>query len=148
MKIEQLLKQLIGREIRSLTFTIKTAGKLWQVDNDWHQEIVLVDDTGEMLADVLLGKRIPLPRGSQIHIFAATVQDAVHLGKDKKKLAVRTYILPTQIGEPEEPFQYGDPSEVVKSKIRCLLVCAYISANTQPSKKHIVKWTEYILTGK
>lgn len=130
MKIEQLLLQPIGTRINPGTLIIKTAKKKWQVKDIWWQQVILMDETGEMPADVKIGKFLPLNGKKQISIIVAEVQNAEYLGKNRKKLVVDQYSIPTQTVDEFQSKQDEIDKEVrliVRSKIKCWQVAGYLS---------------------
>ncbi len=128
MNIKQLLEMPNGYRVGGFDLAIKTAKKKMQLPGEKHQKegtgwihkVVLMDMTGEIWADVNIGKNIPLIAGRSIHITICEVQDSEHLNKPCKKLLVSQFTQPTQIGEPEMDFKYGDSVKTIRSKILCL----------------------------
>lgn len=149
MKIEQILMQPINTRINPGTLSIKTAKKNWQVEDIYWQQVILMDETGEMPADVKIGKYLPLNGKTQINIIVAEVQEAEYLGKDRKKLVVDQFSIPTQTVDEFQSKQDELNKEVkliVESKIRCWLVSASIQGK-ELSKAEILKWQEFVMTG-
>jgi len=165
MKIEQILIQPIGQRINPGMLSIKTYKKTWQAGDIWWSQVILMDETGEMPADVNVGKTYnPIRgRGQKINIIIAEVQEAEYLGKDRKKLVVDQYTIPTMSIAEYETKQDEMDDEVkliVQGKIRHGLVCAFIhSKQIEPDmtsgKEHIPKSAkavineivEFIMTG-
>jgi hypothetical protein len=130
MKISQLLLQPLGTRINPGTLTIKTAKKKWQVKDVWWQQVILMDETGEMPADVKLGKYLPLDGKKLISIIVAEVQNAEYLGKNRKKLVVEQFTIPTQTVDEFQSKQDEMDKEVrliVRSKIKCWQIAGYLS---------------------
>lgn len=129
--IKQLLSMPIGQKWGGETFSIKTAKKKLPVKDVWWQNVVLLDSAGsEMPADVKIGKNIPLIAGSEIKIIVAEVQNAEHLSKDRKKLVVDQFSIPTQTVDEFQSKQDEIDKEVrliVRSKIKCWQVAGYLS---------------------
>lgn len=164
MKIKQLLDMPTGTRINPGTLNIKTYKKTWLVgDNIWWSQVILMDETGEMPADVNVGKTYnPIRgRGARINIIVAEVQNAEYLGKDRKKLVVDQYTMPSITMEEYESKQDEIDKEVkliVESKVRCWLVSAYIQGYTEKvgvvpeafedRKKDIIDWQKFIIDGK
>ena len=162
MKIEQILIQPIGQRFNAGTLTIKTFKKTWQVGDIWWSQVICMDETGEMPVDVNVGKAYnPLRgRGIVINVIVANVQNAEYLGKDRLKLVVEQYSLPTttvdEFLEKEDEWKV-EREEQIKSKIRCWLVAAYIEGYTknvgvlpevgENRKKDILEWQEFVLKG-
>ena len=124
MTVKQLLEMPIGYKTGGFDLTIKTAKKKWQVGKKWMHQIVLMDETGEIWADVNIGKNIPLIARTQIHITFCEIQDSEHHNNPCKKLYVDQFTQPAQIGEPPMGFEYGDSVKTIRSKILCLLTAA------------------------
>ena len=148
--IKQLLAMPIGQKWGGETFTIKTAKKKLPVKDIWWQQVILIDSEGsEMPADVKIVKNIPLIAGSEIRILVAKVENAEYLGKDRKKLVVDQFSIPTQTADEFQSKQDELDKEVrliVESKIRCWLVSASIQGKDL-SKAEILKWQEFVISG-
>ena len=130
MKVEQILIQPIGQRFNAGTLTVKTCKKTWQVKETWYHQVVFMDDTGEIPADVKIGKYLPLKRGQQVSIIIGIVRDAEYLGKPRKVLYVEQYSLPTMMVDEYENRQddiLEDYTQIVRSKIKCLLTAGYAS---------------------
>jgi len=129
MKIEQLLMQSHGQKIGGMTLTVKTCKKTWQVGEVWWQQVLFMDETGEIPADVKIGKYTPLHRAWEVRIIVAEVRDAEYLGKPRKILVVDQYNVPSQ--PMEEYFEEADKIyqgelKVIRSKIKCLLTASKV----------------------
>lgn len=139
----------LNTRINPGTLSIKTAKKKWQVKDVWYQQVILMDKTGEIPADVKIGKYLPLDGKKQINIIVAEVQEAEYLGKERKKLVVDQFSIPTQTVDEYQSRQDELDKEVklvVESKIRCWLVSASIQGK-ELSKAEILKWQEFVMTG-
>jgi len=151
MKVEQILMQPIGQRFNPGMLSIKTYKKTWQVGDVWWSQVILMDETGEMPADVNVGKTYnPIRgRGIRISIIIAQVQNAEYLGKDRKKLVVEQYSMPTiTMSEYESKQAEIDKEErlVIESKIRCWLVSSSITGQ-KLTKAEILDWQEFVRTG-
>ena len=147
--IKNLQEMPIGQGTGGYTLSIKTAKKKWSVKDVWWQQVIIMDETGEMPADVKIGKNIPLVSGSQIYITVAHVQNAEYLGKDRKKLVVDQFTIPTQTIDEYQSKQDEMDKEVkliVESKVRCWLVSSSIQGK-QLNKVEILDWQKFVLTG-
>ena len=133
MNIKQLREMPNNCRVGGFDLAIKTAKKKWETKEGWIHQVVLMDKTHEIWADVNIGKNIPLIAGKQIHIIVCEVQDSEHLNKSCKKLYVDQFTQPTQIGEPPMDFEYGDSVKIIRSKILCLLTAAKIEAGASTS---------------
>lgn len=160
MKIEQIKNQPIGRRLNPGTLSIKTYKKTWQVGEVWWSQVILMDETGEMPADVDVGKTYnPIRgRGNRIIIISAEVQEAEYLGKNRRKLVVSHYSMPTtSMAEYEEKQgQMDDELKfIIQGKIRHGLVCACISPSSPTGivvladgdKERINDLVDFIMTG-
>lgn len=151
MQVKQLLAAEIGKRTGGgFPLSIKTFKKMFQVGEDWYQQVILMDETGEIPADVKIGKKYnPLRgHGTVIKIIVCEVQEAEYLGADRRKLLVDQYTTPApQIGEPDEPFYEGESDRVVRSKVKCLLVAAAEGRKdvTEEDYARINKHVEYIV---
>jgi len=162
MNIEQLKQMPVGTKTGGgFKLAVKTIKKAWQIKDIWFQQIVLMDETGEILADVKLGKNCNNLRGkigNEIKAVVCEIQDSEYMGKPCKKLYIDQWDYDVFRGDPADML---DPIvkdyEIVKdaeirSKIRCWLVAAAIQngATIQPtenSKNWINAWVDYVMTG-
>jgi len=160
MKIEQILIQPIGQRFNPGTLTIKTCKKTWDVDGVWYHQVKLMDDTGEIPADVKIGKYLPLHRGSRITVIVAEIRDGEYLGKLCKILYVDQFTIPTTSMAEYESNQDQIDDElnlIVQGKIRHGLSCAFIQGYAQNKgtlpladegrKAYILEWQEFIMKG-
>ncbi len=139
----------IGTRINPGTLSIKTAKKKWQVKDVWWQQVILMDGTGEIPADVKIGNFKPLNGSGQINIIVSEIQEAEYLGKERKKLVVDQFTIPTQTVDEFQSKQDELDKEVkliVESKVRCWLVSASIQGQ-KLTKAEILEWQEFVLTG-
>lgn len=165
MKIEQLLLQPHGQKIGGgFTLSIKTRKKEWTVGKVWWQQLICMDETGEMPVDVKLGRERVTLR-TEIKVIVAEVRDAEYLNKPRKILVVDQFSVPTIMVDDyyaEADKAYDINMAEVRGKIRHGLVCSFIQAgklinkdsfpaspNSEPyTKKIINEWAEFIITGK
>jgi hypothetical protein len=152
MTIKQLLAMPIGQKVSECTFSIKTAKKKWQLPSgEWMHLVLLADQTGEILADVRIGKYIPLiANSSPIKIITADIRVGELANKPIKKLWVDKFALPTITADEYMDGLDTEAEEwtaIVKSKVRMHLVCADKRASKIPDKTDILKWVEFIITG-
>lgn len=135
MKIKQLQTQPIGQKISGFTLSIKTYKKNWQSGKFWWQQIICMDETGEMPVDVKTGLVYNPIRGraNAIHVIVAKIQEAEYLGKDRKKLVVDQFSIPAityDQGQELEAEQWKQHQEdEIKGKIRHGVVCSMIQAD-------------------
>jgi len=123
MTIQQLLEMPIGQKAGGFPVTIKTAKKKWEVNGKWYHQVVIMDDTGEMLADVCIHVNVPLQRTQTLWVIVSIVQQA-----DKgKKLYIDQFRHET-INEPPEALDFGagESEKTIRSKIMCWLTSAKV----------------------
>ena len=167
MTIDQLLKMPVGEKVGGFSLSIKTYKKTWPVGKVWFQQVILADATGEIPADVNLGKTtIPNTQpglrghGNTLKIIVCEVQNAEYLGKDRKKLLVDQFSSPTMTMTEYEAIQGNGLLEwerEIKGKIRHGIVCSMIQKLddnmpinlrlTPEQKKEIEALVEFIMTG-
>lgn len=130
MTINQLLSMPTGSRTGSFYLTVKTAKKKWQVGDVWYHQVLLVDETGEMLADVCIGKYNPLIAGQRPWIIVCEVQEAeidhTKASRTGKKLLVSEFRHDTVTEPPEMGMLSGEGEKVIRSKILCWLTAAKI----------------------
>lgn len=160
MKINQLLMQKTGQKIGGFTLSIKTYKKNWQSGKFWWQQVICMDETGEIPVDVKTGLVYNPIRGraQAIHITVAEVQEAEYLGKDRKKLVVDQFTIPTITFDEGQELEAENwarlKEEEIRGKVRHGVVCSLIRAKeialepiTDSSKKLIEDIVNYISTG-
>lgn len=154
--IKQLLSMPIGQKTGGYELSIKTFKKTWQVDGIWWSQCIFMDGTGEIPADVKVGTQYNPLRGQvgeRIHITVAEIQEAEYLGKDRKKLVVDQFTIPTKtIDEYDQATEdwHQLHEEEVKGKIRHGIVCALLSSRSMeamPPKSKIIEWQDFVMTG-
>ena len=150
--IKQLLAMPTGEKVGGFELSIKTFKKNFQVGDIWFQQVILMDTTGEMPADVNVGKQRNSLRGraASLKIVVCEVQEAEYLGKDRKKLLVHEHTIPTiTVGEWEEEQEAIETkwNKEIEGKIRHGLVCSFIKAGKEIDKPAIEALVKYIMTG-
>lgn len=158
--IKQLLAMPIGQGTGGYTLPIKTRKKKWQVEEIWWQQVILMDKTGEIPADVKIGTYKPLDGKIEIRIIVAEIQNAEYLGKDRKKLVVDQYSIPSMTMDEyytQEEDWHCQHEEEIKGKIRHGIICAMISRNPKDGnitlipdercKQDINELVNFIMTG-
>lgn len=142
MKISDMLKMPVGTPIGGFTKTIKTAKKKWQAKASgkevWMHQVVLSDETGDILTDVKIGGYSPLIRGSEIRVIVGQIQQS----EKGVKLYVDQFIKPADIGDPENVAGFYDnfnneSVQVIRSKIKCWLVAACLQGGKEIIADHI-----------
>ncbi len=142
MEIKQLLDCPVGYKTGGFSLTIKTIKKRWQVDESWIHQVLLTDITGDILTDIVCETNIPFQRTAELYIVVCEIQAA----ETGKKLVVHEW---RQESMTEPPvWVANEPESVVRSKVRCRLVCAYIISGTEPHQDEVRYWTDFIVTGK
>ena len=152
MTIKQLLAMPIGEKVGGFELSIKTFKKTFQAGKLWFQQVILMDSTGEMPADVNVGTEYNPIRGraSSIRIVVCEVQEAEYLGKDRKKLLVHECTFPTvTVDEWEEEQEAIETkwNKETEGKIRHGLTCSFIKAGKEIDKPAIEALVKYIMTG-
>jgi hypothetical protein len=152
MTIKQLLAMPIGEKVGGFELSIKTFKKNFQVGKVWFQQVILMDTTGEMPADVNIGTKYNPIRGraSSIRIVVCEVQEAEYLGKDRKKLLVHECTFPTTTmaeWEEEQEAIEAKWNKEIEGKIRHGLVCSFVKAGKEIDKPAIEALVKYITTG-
>ncbi len=141
MNISDVLKMPIGQKFGGFDVVIKTTKKKWQVKNEWMHQVVLSDESGDVLADVNIEKNIPLQRNAPLHIVVGIVQSG---GDIDKKLYIDQFALPADIGEPVE---FNQTDKITRSKIKCWLVSACIQSDSilEINKDRINELVDFIM---
>ena len=79
MDIKQIQKMPIGYKAGGITLTVKTVKKTWQLpgkNDNWIHQVLLADKSGDILADVNIGKKYnPLRRSQVITIIKFEVRE-------------------------------------------------------------------------
>jgi hypothetical protein len=164
MTIKQILAMPIGEKIGGgFPMDIKTFKKKWPMGKNTIQQIIIMDETGEMPIDVNLGPTCTNLRGKigkEIKIIVAEVQGAEYLGKDRKKLYVDQFSYNVWTGDPgdiydEERKEWDEHNEKqIRGRVRHGVSCAWISTwpeefeePNDTTKQIINAWVEFIMTG-
>ncbi len=145
MTVKQLLAMEIGTKAGGgFALTIKTVKKRWKVANfSWVHQVLLTDLTGDILADVERPNNIPFIRDTELLVVVCEMQAAEAGGH---KLAVHEW----RKNSDTEPrvWEAREPESVVRSKIRCKLVCAYLCSGTTADEEEVLFWEDFIITGR
>lgn len=188
MTITQLLQMPIGQKTGGFLLTVKTAKKFWEVPNaegqlvghkgerrTMHQQAILTDDTGEMIADI----KILSPEhgnlchtikvGAIIRIIVCEIQTAYDKRGDtpepNKKLFIDQFSAYVKdMPRNAEGQLYGDEGgsqideEVIPSMCRNSQVREFIGGFASKTgnvpecndenKARLTEWVEFVLTGK
>jgi len=109
MNIEQLLKMPVGQKTGGFLTTVKMAKKYWEVGKLGqkekgrviHQQAILVDETGEMVADIKInspehGNHDSLKKGQIIQVIVCEIQSGYEQKglnpESQKKLFIDQYV--------------------------------------------------------
>ncbi len=143
MTVKELLAMEIGAKTdEKFSLTIKHVKKRWPSGSFTIHQVILFDTTGEILTDVVCTNNIPFTRASELQVVIGEIQAA----ETGKKLVVHEW---RQESDTEPPvWECKEPESVVRSKIRCKLVCAYLQSGTKPDEEEVLFLEEFILTGK
>ena len=158
MTIKQLLDMPIGQKVGAFELTVKKyPSKMVEVGKKKIQPVTFIDETGEMVGDVLNAKYGAIHKGYKIHITVGVIQN----GEKGKKLFVEQWWIPSITADEYEAIkakefrqQVFDPEEeyIVRSKVRMHVVCALIQSGNRidydaKTKKYINAWVDFILSG-
>ena len=123
MTIKQLLNNPIQR-VGGFDVTVKTCKKLWKVKETWFHQTVLMDETGEMLADFKVVKYQPLIRGETIRVVVSETRDT-----DKGRILYVDQFVRATATEPDYIPNFKDrEQQIARSKTKCRLVASGIQA--------------------
>ena len=162
MTIKQLLDMPVGQKVGGFELTVKKyPSKMVEVGKKKIQPVTFIDETGEMIGDVLNAKYGAIHKGYKIHVTVGVIQN----GEKGKKLFVEQWWVPSMTADEYEAKneakkakefrqQVFDPEEeyIVQSKIRMHVGCSFIEAGVNLHeidkwKKPINAWVDFILTG-
>ena len=138
--IKELQDAEAGQKIGGFKKTIKKTKKLWQVGKHWIHQVVLMDETGEMLADVKVGGYNPLIRNTEIIIVTAETRDA-----DVGRILYVDEFRFELVNEPPGIPNFTGDDRVVRSKIKCWLVAATLQSGETVDKPRILKLVDFIM---
>lgn len=158
MTIDQLLKMPVGEKTGGFILTVKKTKKAVKLPSGQYiHTVILVDDTGEMLADFKdqggKGAYNPLVKGQEVRIVVSEIQHADPTSKEialrsAKKLYVDQFTIATStVAEFEAGEEYPDWRTTVRGKIRHGLVCSFIQAGKEIDKVEIKALEDYIMNG-
>jgi len=156
MTIEQILQMPIGEKLGGFDVFIKTYKKNWQSGKDWYQQVIIMDATGEMPADIKVGSKYNPIRGraQKLRVIVGIIQEAEYLGKDRKKLYIdqwKIHTITTTEYEAEMGSVENDWDKVNRGKVRCWLVAAYIQSGKTIGKmdKDTINFlVDFVMDGK
>ena len=160
--IKQLLDMSIGQKVGGFELTVKKyPSKMVEVGKKKIQPVTFIDETGEMIGDVLSAKYGAIQKGYKIHITVGVIQN----GETGKKLYVEQWWLPSitvdeyeakREAEKAKEFrqQVFDPEEeyIIQSKVRMHVVCAFLAdeniGELSPGLKATINaYVDFIMTG-
>ena len=144
----------IGEKFCGGQFSIKTYKKTWEVNGGWVSQVILMDKTGEIPADVNVGKKYNPLRGrvGKIKLIVAEIQEAEYLGKGRKKLYVDQWenaeppMTYDEYDQQKSEIYQSDSEQVIRSKIKCWLVAARVES--EDSTEMIYEFTKDPLLAK
>lgn len=136
--IQQLRNMPLGSKTGGFVKTVKTAKKKWQVNGKWMHQVLLMDETGEMLADVNIGTYSPLIAGQEIRIVVCEVQ-AAEIGpfaSDRTKLYVDQFAFTeSPVTEPADTMNFtGESPNIIRGKIKTWLAAASLQSGKTPQE--------------
>lgn len=153
-KIEHLLQMPVGQGTGGYTLYVKTFKKRWEGSECWWQSCICKDDSGEILVEVRLATNAKLSR--TFHVRTGLIEETDWLGKPRKTLTVFEYTEPTQTADDymeQADIKFEGEMNKVRGMVRHGLSCAFIKRvpeimnPTEPLKKAINRWVEFIITG-
>lgn len=162
--ISQLLAMPVGEKIGGgFVLTVKTTKKWIRLpDNNYVFTVVLIDETGEILADFKNATYDPIQKQDTIAIRNGQVQAAeadsgLRASQEGKKLWIEQYTIVTsnasRTADSIRSYEnmgedFPDWETIVRGKIRHGIVCSYIqSGRDVPQASYIESLVEYIFTG-
>ena len=159
MTIKQLLDMPIGEKTGGFELTVKKyPSKMVEVGKKKIQPVTFIDETGEMIGDVLGAKFGAIHKGYKIHITVGIIQN----GEKGKKLYVEQWWVPSMTADEYEAKkakefrqQVFDPEEeyIVQSKVRMHVVCAWVrtqkifNPDLESDRKSVNRIVDFIMTG-
>ena len=155
MNIAQLKEMPVKSKVGGFELSVKTFKKNFQIKDIWFQQVILMDETGEITADVKTGKKYKPLRGhgNKIKIIVCEIQESEYMNKPCKKLYVEQHTTPTSTVDEYEAEQDSLSlkwDKEIAGKIRHGVVCSYIRAGNTISnadKEIIEALVGYIKTG-
>ena len=161
--IEQLSKRPLGKEHRTGGFrlTLKRARNTKEFGTKYLQEVLFMDDTGEIPGEILLPKYNPIQSGYTINIVICWLQE----GEKGPKLYVEQWTQDSWSADGYEAsrtmnYDSFSPEEefIIRGKVRHGVVCAMIKTgqitkgeapiNDAKVKDCVNRWVDFIMTGK
>ena len=139
MTIKELKEMPVGSKAANFVLTVKTAKKSWLIPyteanrtkDHWMHQVVLTDDTGDMLADVNIVKNIRLQRTEKIKCIVCEIRSN-YTNQGDKLLYVDQFERPGQTADEYDDTQdewEAFRDKTVRSKIKCLMTVARIDTD-------------------
>lgn len=137
MTIKELKAMAVGTEVNDVVLTVKHTKKSInpkgnKAKTGWIQQVVLMDETGDMLADIKIDRFLEFVRGQQINCIVTELRDN-HTKQGDKLLYIEEFERPAQIGEnlTDEYLEWkAREDKTVRSKIKCLMTVARIDTDS------------------
>jgi len=131
--IDMLKKGKVGEKVGGFSTTIKTCKKITNINGSHYQDAVIMDETGEMLATFLLGKkRIPLQK-CRVHNAICEVRENFTNTFKGNTLYISQFQYETQtvdefeaMQEDEELVWRAQQIKEIRGKIKCLFISSKI----------------------
>ena len=152
MTIQQLLDMKLYEEANGFRLTVKHTRKITKVQGGWTQELTFTDDTGDILADMVMETYSPFVHRQEIIILDCEIQPTT----EGKKLLVKKWekITCTADELPERyPLRQTGPNweAIGRSKVKHGLTCAYIQVGRdidEASRRLIAKLADWVMSEK
>lgn len=134
MTIQQLLELKLYEEASGgFMLTVKHTHKITKVQGGFTQELTLTDDTGDILADMVMETYSPFVRRQEIRIITCEIQPATEgkklLVKKWEKITCTADELPISEDRIYRPQQSGPDWEAIgRGKVKHGLICAFIQS--------------------
>ncbi len=156
MTLEELKQLAHGTKLDSIILVIKTARKPFEVNDDngdqWWQEVVFMDASGEMPGEILIGSYTPevgtknenrtMPHNvwrskQKIYLVSGEIHDADVRGKEGRKIKIfeardmavqLTFDQFNEISHAETQDQLAGRDDEIKGKCKTLFIMHFIGA--------------------
>ena len=138
MNIKDIIKLDVNKTVQG-TFTVKTAKKIWKDSDGYVHQVLLSDDTGDMLADCFVGDFTKIQRGTQIDLLEAMTQH----GENGIRLYVQMW---EYSGEPiSEPPELEIYDKVVRGKTNLGNIPLCLTKGIAQQRLHLNNWESSFL---
>ncbi len=160
MTIQQLLDMKLYEEASGgFVLTVKHTHKATKVPGGWTHELTLTDDTGDILADMVMEVYTPFVRRQEIKIILCEIQPSTKgkklLVKKWEKITCTADELPER--DQRDPLRQNGPNLEARGKTKCRLACSSIEAeyatlDDSPEGKNaralVIKLADWVMSEK